>query len=118
LVSPGTRFVASEANATYRPFALITGLALSPLPGRPLLDTLTRVVTPRRTSRTKMSKNSLVSPGTRASRLTKATYRPFGVIAPSQAWRTPPPTAGLATLTGMVRGPPRQGTLLPLLPAV
>ena len=66
LVSPGTRFDASELKATYRPSELIAGPKLtSPLPWVSVLDTLTRRVVPSFRSRTNTSWASLVSPGTR-----------------------------------------------------
>src|SRR5215216_6332011 len=51
LVSPGTRFDASEANVTYRPSALITGWLETRLAFAPVLATETCVV--RRVQRSK-----------------------------------------------------------------
>ena len=44
LVSPATRFVASESKTTKRPFREIAGMLLSPSPWAPLERTLTRFV--------------------------------------------------------------------------
>ena len=57
LVSPGTRFVAFEENATYRPLALIVALLLSllRLVWDPVLDTSIRRVVPASRSRRKTS---------------------------------------------------------------
>ena len=66
LPSRGTRSVAGELNATYRPSALIAETLLWSFPGRPEPDTLTSVVRPARRSRTKTSTLSLTSPRTRS----------------------------------------------------
>jgi hypothetical protein len=77
LVSPGTRFVESDTNATYRPSAEMDGAQLAPFPSTPLRSTLTRVVTPATRSRTNTSSTPLVSPPTRfRAEDLKATYRP------------------------------------------
>jgi hypothetical protein len=52
LVSSGTRFVAREMNATYRPSALIVGTSLNELARTSASLTLTSSVMPRTRSRT------------------------------------------------------------------
>jgi hypothetical protein len=85
LVSFGTRLLAIEANATHRPFALISGVQLPSFPWTPALLTLTRVVVLPTRSRTKMSNAWFVSPETRLlPRDMNVTYRPLLLIAPSQ----------------------------------
>ena len=54
-VSPGTRFEAKDAKATKRPLAEIEGKTLSLFGTAPAELTLTRIVSPRTRSRTKMS---------------------------------------------------------------
>src|SRR5262245_65835346 len=65
LVSPLTRFVARDANATYRPSALITASRARLSASAPRLLTSTRVVAPVVRSLTNTSPTPLVSPGTR-----------------------------------------------------
>ena len=55
---------ALDVNATAVPSALITGVALAAVDCPPPSSTLSRVVTPFRLSRRKMSATPLVSPGT------------------------------------------------------
>src|SRR6266550_2456689 len=82
LVSPGTRFVAPEVNATKRPSALTDGSRLKPSACLPLLLTLTRSVLPLARSRTKTSIAALVSPPTRLVAIeSKATTSPSGLTA-------------------------------------
>src|SRR5262245_46711283 len=74
-VSPATRFVDEEKNATNRPSGVICGRLTTsprtagsgelPSPCVPALFTLTRSVVPSTRSRTKMSLRSFVSPATR-----------------------------------------------------
>jgi hypothetical protein len=63
--SPGTRFDASEWNATMRPSRLTAGAKLWPFACVPPLSTLTRTVVPAWRSRAKTSLALLVSPATR-----------------------------------------------------
>lgn len=65
LVSPGTRLLASDQKATKRPSAEIRGAPLSSLPGLFPESTLTRLVTPAATSRTRTSPTPGRPPGTR-----------------------------------------------------
>lgn len=102
-MSPDTRFVALEANATYRPSTLMAGCALAPLPWAPVLDTLIRVVAPVNRSFTKMSLAPLVSPETRLLALDwKATRRPSSEIEGSTEVPFGRPTP-LGLLTSSVR---------------
>jgi hypothetical protein len=82
-VSPSTRFVAAEVNATLVPSAEIDEEVLSPLPstgGEPP-PTLTRLVVCVVRSRTKTSETPFVSPSTRFDATeSKATYRPSAEI--------------------------------------
>src|SRR6266516_4102455 len=81
-VSPGTRFVAREVNATKRPSALTDGSRLKPSACLPLLLTLTRSVSPLARSRTKTSIAALVSPPTRLAAIeSKATTSPSALTA-------------------------------------
>src|SRR6266536_2652886 len=81
-VSPGTRFVAPEVNATKRPSALTDGSRLKPSACLPLLRTLTRSVSPLARSRTKTSIAALVSPPTRLAAIeSKATTSPSALTA-------------------------------------
>src|SRR6266545_3841551 len=81
LVSPGTRLVAPETNATNRPVALIAGRALPSLAWVPSEARLTRVVSPAWRSRTKTSPKAFVSSGTRlAAEVSKATKRPSALV--------------------------------------
>lgn len=76
LLSPGTRLVDNESNATKRPSTLISGCWLRLFPCVPSLATLARSVVPVWRSRTKTSGEPLVSPGTRLQALDrKATKR-------------------------------------------
>src|SRR5438876_469355 len=82
LVSSGTRFVASDPNATNRPSALIAGKTLAPSASIPALSTLTRSVDPVARSRTNTSEALLLSSGTRLVAFdVNATYRPSALIA-------------------------------------
>ena len=83
LVSPGTKFEASELNTTRRPSEDNPSNRLRPLPSAPLVRTLTLRVAPAWRSWTKLSPSALVSPATRfvASEL-NATKRPSAEIAP------------------------------------
>jgi hypothetical protein len=64
-VSPGTRFDASEMNATYRPLPEMFGSKLRPLACRPPEVNDTRWVVPLALSRTNTSGAPLVSPATK-----------------------------------------------------
>src|SRR6478609_10520582 len=77
LVSPASRLVASDANATHRPSSEMDGKELGPSPCAPLSATLMRATCFVRLSRTNTSVVPLVSPGTRllASEW-NATHRP------------------------------------------
>jgi hypothetical protein len=88
-IVPDTRFEANEANAMYRPSALIDGNALPSLLCTSPGPTETRAVlgehpvaAPKHVSRTKTSMNVVVSFGVRffAAEL-NAMYRPFALIA-------------------------------------
>src|SRR5947209_8634545 len=108
-VSPATRLSAADWKATRRPSAEMTGWAVgrSASTGRGDVAVigrkagggprLTRVVAPRRRSRTKMSVRRLVSAGTRlVASEAKATKRPSaeidGAAPPRSAWAPPTPT--------------------------
>ena len=83
MVPPSTRLVAEDSNATNRPSALIEieGSSLDPFPSIPAVETLTRVVTLVRRSRTNMSSNPFISPDTRlVAPDANATYRPSALI--------------------------------------
>ena len=81
-VSSGTRFVASERNATNRPSALIAGYELGPLASLPSLATLTRVVLPVLRSWTNTSHMPLSSCATRLEAYdVNATNRPSWLMA-------------------------------------
>src|SRR5438445_6238564 len=76
-VSPPTRLLALDRNATKRPSAEIGAAKLSPLACAPWELTLTRVVLPVLRSRTKTSPTAFVSPPTRLVAVeSKATKRP------------------------------------------
>lgn len=78
---PGTRSLASELKATYRPSDDTDGLPPLPEGLPPAVSTLTRVVDPAFMSRTKMSVLLLVSPATRSPAAdANATYRPSALI--------------------------------------
>src|SRR5690606_39797610 len=66
ILSPATKLLANEVNATYRPSALIAGEPELLLPCTPVDETLTLVVTPQNRSCTKTSSNPFVSPGTKS----------------------------------------------------
>lgn len=77
LVSPVTRFVASEENVTAPPSGVRRGTCDAPLPWVPPVLTLTRLSCPVVRSRTKMSETPLVSPVTRfVAADSKVTKRP------------------------------------------
>jgi len=77
LVSPGTRFEATDTNATLRPLPEIDGAYEPPFAATPPTPTLTIVVVPSSMSRTNTSGCPLVSPATRSeASLWYATYRP------------------------------------------
>src|SRR5207249_4297465 len=79
--SSGTRFVASDQNATNRPSPPIAGPPLAPFASAPALSTLMRSVVPVTRSRTKTSEASLPSSGTRLVALdVNATYRPSALM--------------------------------------
>jgi len=65
LVSPATRFLASEVKTTRFPSRLMAGQVLSPLPWMPAESTLTRSVVPAVRSRRKTSHLPFVSLPTR-----------------------------------------------------
>jgi hypothetical protein len=82
LVSPATRFVASEVKTTKRPSALAPGSELWSLACAPAVETLTRVVMRPATSRTKTSATPLVSLATRlVADDWKATNKALALIA-------------------------------------
>jgi hypothetical protein len=90
-VSPRTRLLATDSNATKRPSALIAGDSLPPSAWVPSEATLTRVVVPLCRSWTKMSEQAkgqgLVSPGTRLEAVDqKAMKRPSPLIAGVRLW--------------------------------
>ena len=64
-VPPGTRFVAFDRNATYRPSALIDGDELAPFAGKPSNVWLARIVCGLNVFLKKMSVAAFVSPLTR-----------------------------------------------------
>jgi hypothetical protein len=66
LVSPGTRFVASDVNATVAASALITVPRTAPSPWMPALEMLTRLVSAPGMARTKASRWPLPSPQIRS----------------------------------------------------
>src|SRR4051812_19447776 len=77
LVSPATRVVAGDWNATDRPSAEILAAPPPLLPWAPLEDTLIRLIVPAVRSRTNASIAPLVSPVTRLVAVElKATNRP------------------------------------------
>ncbi len=88
-VSPATRLPALDLKTTKRPSALMVGTTLAPLPWVPSLATDTRAVegvqpadAPKQVSRTKMSRNALVSPTTRLlASESKPTNRPSELSA-------------------------------------
>ena len=91
-VSPGTRLVAIESNATRRPSALIRapnaepprmpGPTLCPFASAPVLSTLTRSVVPVSRSWTNTSGTPLVSAGTRlAAAESNVTSRPSSLMS-------------------------------------
>jgi hypothetical protein len=82
LVSAGTRFVAMDSKATYRPLPLIlTSLTTWSFACAPLVARLTRLVVRVHRSRTNASRLPFVSPGTRLGALDgNATYRPFPLM--------------------------------------
>src|SRR5438132_125165 len=99
LVAPATRLVAMLTKAIQRPSGVMAGESEAPLPlVAPSLLTLTRVVVLFWRSRTKMSVALLVSLATRSpAALTKARYRPSGLI--SGLVEAPlPPAPALLTL--------------------
>src|SRR2546428_83045 len=80
-VSPPTRLVATELNATKRPLAEIDGTKLAPFSCAPWESTLTRLVLPALRSRTNTSLAPFVSPPTRLVAIElKATKRPSAEI--------------------------------------
>jgi hypothetical protein len=86
LVSPGTRFVANDSNATLVPSPLIAGpssaLELLPLAWFPALSTLTRVIALVAEFTTKTSPVLFVSPGTRSvPAASKATRLPSALTS-------------------------------------
>src|SRR5512138_3674940 len=84
LVSPVTRLVAIEPNATNLPFPEREGEEDAPFPWLPELFFETRVVVPACRSRTKISFAAFVSPVTRlVDGESNATYLPFDEIAGS-----------------------------------
>ena len=102
LVSPATRLLARDVNATKRPSALMASIPLLLFPWVPSLATLTRSVVSVTRSRTKTSNSSLVSPATRllASEL-NATKRPSALMAGKRLCSSPS-LPSLATLTRSV----------------
>src|SRR5687767_9582520 len=88
LVSPGTRFVAPDANAMWRPFVLIVAIWLLPLAEPPKVGRLRSHVQPLMRSRRNTSSYPLVSlysPCARYGfRVLMTTYRPSPLIAPCQ----------------------------------
>jgi hypothetical protein len=79
--SPGTRFVANEANATRFPSALIEGVALELFPSVSFEATLTTSVVRVVNARTKMCRCPFVPPGIRFDASdTNATARPSSLI--------------------------------------
>src|SRR5438552_3772355 len=81
-VSPPTRLLALDRNATKRPSAEIGAAKLSPLACAPWELTLTRVVLPVLRSRTKTSPTVFVSPPTRVVAVeSKVTKRPSAEVA-------------------------------------
>src|SRR5688572_16052275 len=80
-VSPVTKLVDKEPNATKLPSSLIAGVDEVPFPCWPALLTETRNVCDVCRSRTKMSSRAFVSPTTRlVDDDTKATNRPSALI--------------------------------------
>ena len=81
LVSPATKLVAPETNATNRPSAEIVPLELVSLPSMPVFDTLTRSIAPVWRSCTNTSDCTLISPLTKFSlELLNTTNLPSGEI--------------------------------------
>ena len=101
-VSPSTRFVAADVNATRRPSPLIEGESLPPFAFAPASPTLTRVVVFAWRSRTKTSLTSFESPATRfVADEENATNRPSVLIAGSKLSSLASAPA-LSTLTRVV----------------
>ena len=99
LVSSPTRFEASELNATNRPSGeMASDSPLNPLAWRSFVLIETRRVLPVNRSRTKTSKEWLVSLGTRFEAIeSKATYRPSAETAGPKLFQSPWPSFRLST---------------------